>query len=83
MRGDEPRLTLAAGIQVAIPPREAAVRDLDSDPVASEEHVAGRPQVDLHLLELVGPARDAHDAVAKVERSPVGRDVTQPGDPVG
>ena len=52
-------------------------------PVAGEEHVARRPQVDLDLAALVGAAVDAEDAVAEVERSAVGVDVAQARDPVG
>src|SRR5579859_3241783 len=82
MRHYEPGVPLVAGVEVAIPPREAAVGELQAHPVAGEKHVARGPQVDLDALTGVRAPFDAHDAVAEVEGAPAGVDVTETSDPV-
>ena len=78
---------LLAGVRVAIEAREVAGGDLDSHPVAGQEHVAGGDQVDavaVHGAGLDQRWRDdrvaiprAHRAVGEVDRRAVGRDVDE------
>ena len=41
-------------VWIAVVPREIAAGNLDPEPVAAQEHVAGNPEVDLETLDLSG-----------------------------
>jgi hypothetical protein len=74
---------LVTGVEVAIPAREAATGNLNSNAVSAQKNVACRPEVDLAPAASIGVSRNTSNPIAQVEGAAVRMDVAEARDPVG